>query len=171
VRRVPIWPRSLAGRTLALLRATALIVYLGGIFVYRVLAEDAAERSRVVQVTDRLRRTIDVLADLAERDRPAAMETLSSPDFRVTWSGVPLVADASATDPRLGGLRKRFLQLAPELGRPGRKHGPACDNLRKAEMALADRRTVTASARENPDLFWAIMGGGSVAIFPGGNTL
>ena len=40
------------------------------------------------------------------------------------------------------------------------KHGLACDNLLSAQMVLADGRHVTASARENADLFWAIRGGG-----------
>ena len=41
-----------------------------------------------------------------------------------------------------------------------RKHGLALDNLLSAEVVLADGRLVTASARENDDLFWAIRGGG-----------
>jgi hypothetical protein len=40
------------------------------------------------------------------------------------------------------------------------KYGLALDNLRSAEMVLADGRVVRASADENADLFWAIRGGG-----------
>jgi berberine-like enzyme len=39
-------------------------------------------------------------------------------------------------------------------------HGLALDNLRAADMVLADGRVVRAAADENPDLFWAIRGGG-----------
>ena len=40
------------------------------------------------------------------------------------------------------------------------KYGLALDNLRAADMVIADGRVVRASADENPDLFWAIRGGG-----------
>src|SRR5262249_21691758 len=40
------------------------------------------------------------------------------------------------------------------------KFGLALDNLRAAEMVLADGRVVRASADEHSDLFWAIRGGG-----------
>jgi FAD/FMN-containing dehydrogenase len=40
------------------------------------------------------------------------------------------------------------------------KHGLALDNLRAAEVVLADGHVVRASADEHPDLFWAIRGGG-----------
>jgi FAD/FMN-containing dehydrogenase len=40
------------------------------------------------------------------------------------------------------------------------KHGLALDNLRAADMVMADGRVVRASAEANPDLFWAIRGGG-----------
>ncbi len=41
-----------------------------------------------------------------------------------------------------------------------RKYGLTIDNLLGADMVLADGSFVTVSAEENPDLFWAIRGGG-----------
>jgi hypothetical protein len=40
------------------------------------------------------------------------------------------------------------------------KYGVGCDNVLAADLVLADGRQVRASAHENPDLYWAIRGGG-----------
>jgi FAD/FMN-containing dehydrogenase len=46
------------------------------------------------------------------------------------------------------------------LGYASRKYGMGADRLVTARVVLADGRTVRASADENPDLFWALRGGG-----------
>ena len=52
------------------------------------------------------------------------------------------------------------LTLGGGLGWLMPKYGLALDNLRSVDVVLADGRVVRASADENPDLFWAIRGGG-----------
>src|SRR5208337_2901919 len=52
------------------------------------------------------------------------------------------------------------LTLGGGIGYLIRKWGLTIDNLLAVDMVLADGSFVTASAQENPDLFWAVRGGG-----------
>ena len=52
------------------------------------------------------------------------------------------------------------LTLGGGLGWLMPKYGLALDNLKSAEMVMADGTVRRAAADENPDLFWAIRGGG-----------
>jgi FAD/FMN-containing dehydrogenase len=81
-------------------------------------------------------------ATLAEFDREAQAVGLATPLGINSTTGVAGLA--------LGG----------GFGWVSRQHGLTIDNLLAADVVLASGATVRASARENPDLFWAIRGGG-----------
>ncbi len=52
------------------------------------------------------------------------------------------------------------LTLGGGVGRIGRRLGLTSDTLKAVELVTADGRWVRASDTENPDLFWAVRGGG-----------
>jgi FAD/FMN-containing dehydrogenase len=52
------------------------------------------------------------------------------------------------------------LTLGGGFGRLGRRFGMTCDNVRAIDLVTADGKFVTASNRENQDLFWGLRGGG-----------
>jgi hypothetical protein len=64
-----------------------------------------------------------------------------------TSGGCPTVAIVGLT---LGGGEGRLMEM----------YGAACDNLLSAQLVTVDGRRVEASQESNPDLFWAIRGGG-----------
>ena len=61
----------------------------------------------------------------------------------------------TASDTGLAGLT-----LGGGLGRLARRYGFSCDNLLSVDIVTADGKLLRASERENPDLFWAVRGGG-----------
>lgn len=93
-----------------------------------------------------------------------------SPDGRVavvgggaTWGVFDRAAQTHAmatTGGRVSTTGVGGLTLGGGSGWLERKFGLACDNLLAVDVLLADGRLVTASETENPDLFWALHGGG-----------
>jgi FAD/FMN-containing dehydrogenase len=81
----------------------------------------------------------------------------------VTWAELNQelqVFDLAATGGYVGSTGVAGLTLGGGLGWMVRKHGCALDNLLSADLVTADGQFLRASMTTNPDLFWAIRGGG-----------
>lgn len=66
----------------------------------------------------------------------------------------------ATTGGRVSSTGVAGLTLGGGSGWLERKHGLACDNLRRVRIVTATGEVVDSSASENPDLFWAMRGGG-----------
>ena len=93
---------------------------------------------------DASKRVARVEAGALVRDLDEATQRFG---LATTSGGCPTVGIAGLT---LGGGE----------GRLDSKYGLACDNLLSAEVVTVDGRRIEASQKSNPDLFWAIRGGG-----------
>jgi FAD/FMN-containing dehydrogenase len=80
-----------------------------------------------------------------------------------TWAEIDTATQAdglATTGPTVSTVGVGGSVLGGGTGYLARRFGMGIDNLVAAEVVTADERIVRASGDENPDLFWAIRGGG-----------
>jgi FAD/FMN-containing dehydrogenase len=127
---------------------TPIAVRGGG---HNIAGKCLCEGGLVIDLSRMNRVTVDAEARTARAEGGALLADLDAAtqaDGLATTTG--LNSDTGLVGLTLGG----------GIGRLGRKHGLACDNMLSAEVVAADGRILKASEDENADLFWALRGGG-----------
>src|SRR5579864_2698901 len=105
----------------------------------------------VIDLSAMKRVEMDISNQVARAEAGALVRDLDTATQRfglaTTSGGCPTVGIAGFT---LGGGEGRLME----------KYGAACDNLLSAQVVTVDGQQREASPKSNPDLFWAIRGGG-----------
>src|SRR5215472_16521369 len=105
----------------------------------------------VIDLSQMKRIEVDASKRVARAEAGALVHDLDEATQRfglaTTSGGCPTVGITGLT---LGGGEGRLME----------KYGAACDNLISAQVVTVDGRRVEASQKSNPDLFWALRGGG-----------
>jgi FAD binding domain/Berberine and berberine like len=138
-------PRAL---DFALAQHLPLAVHAGG---HSRLGHGMCDGGVVIDLSAMKGVEVDTSKRVARAEAGALVRDLDSASqqfgLATTSGGCPTVGIAGFT---LGGGEGRLME----------KYGAACDNLLSAQVVTVDGRQVEASPKSNPDLFWAIRGGG-----------
>lgn len=118
---------------------------------HSLAAHSVVDGALIIDLSEMKRVMVDPVSGLARVQAGATSGDIAA-------AAQPLGLALTTGDSRSVGIGG--LTTGGGVGLLARKYGLTIDNLESAQVVLADGRVVTASERKNPDLFWAIRGGG-----------
>jgi FAD/FMN-containing dehydrogenase len=160
-----VWNASIDKRPAVIMRCRTAADVVAAVNFARERGLSIAVRGGAHNVAGKATCDGGVVIDFAEMKKitvdPSARTARAEPGAR--WTDFDRETQAhglATTGGTIGDTGIAGLTLGGGFGWLGGRLGMTCDNLLAADLVLATGEQVHASADENPDLFWAIRGGG-----------
>jgi hypothetical protein len=160
-----VWNATINRRPAAIVRCRSAADVIAAVNFARDNRLPLAVRGGAHNVAGRCTCDDGIVIDFSEmksiRVDPAAQTVRAEPGLR--WAEFDRETQAfglATTGGTVGDTGIAGLTLGGGFGWLGGRHGMTADNLIGADVVLANGTLVHASDRENPDLFWALRGGG-----------
>lgn len=110
-----VFPDTITSRTVAILLIGIIAFHAVSLCAYQIGLDNEVDLTNEVRLAERLFTIKRALAGLPVTDREKTAHSLSGGPLEVHWSAVPLTVDGGQAAERTEGLRRRLLELAPEL--------------------------------------------------------
>jgi len=160
-----VWNAIIDRRPAAIVRCRAAADVIATVNFARDNHLPLAIRGGAHNVAGRCTCDVGIVIDFSEmksiRVDPAAQTVRAEPGLR--WAELDRETQAfglATTGGTVGDTGIAGLTLGGGFGWLGGRHGMTADNLISADVVLANGTLAHASDRENPDLIWALRGGG-----------
>lgn len=146
-------PKTLAGRTIAVLLVGLGLFHLLSIWIYQAGIENLLGSTHEQQLAERLVSVKRALAELPSGDREQTAHALSTSSMEIHWSTLSLVNPKPVESERINRLRERLRELAPEIADDQVRLGFADEGTPLGNDADAYRHILLASV-QLPDGSW-----------------
>ena len=114
-----VFPDTITSRTVAILLIGIIAFHAVSLCAYQIGLDNEVDLTNEVRLAERLFTIKRALAGLPTTDRENTAHSLSGGPLEVHWSALPLTVDSAHAAERTEGLRRRLLELAPELTHNG----------------------------------------------------
>lgn len=143
-------PDTIASRTIAVVLVGLIVFHAISICAYQIGLDSEVDITNEMRLAERLFSIKRALARLPAAEREQTAHSLSGGPLEVHWSAVPLTVDSGHGADQTAGLRRRLIELAPELASDGLMIGlpsPLIDKPVEPHLLLVSMKL--------PDASWA----------------